>query len=391
MNWYKLAQKIQESIQYRGLQPQDLISFYATQSLTDETLREYPNLFYDFIEQINAIREYYLNFLIPRIMRELGHAIDECEALESGEIDYEIYSFGEYLGDFNIDTEDEDYDEDDILEQYMDYMSENNIRQEGVIAYADETDIIELREKTHLSNADFVRVIELFEDLDWSHNYGGESWAQITIWTQKLYHVPPLNVHNNPNTVLLHARNLVYIIDVINSLHHNNALVLGDLPNREGYWFSGILEFVKHIPSVLGLSYFSKNPELMRAARSEARFFLADSQNIKEILYNMLLNMNDFDRYSFLTSVNYPPIIDIFLEFDEDLIKYLIFNPSPHVKQYTLGIFMRLVAKQGLEKTLSGLPFIIGKINNLSQEMMEQIHKAYKTIQPNSPLNVGEK
>jgi len=397
MNWYKIAQKIQEKIEKRGLKPEDLFFFYSIQSLSSETFVDNPDILYDFIELINSTRKYYLDFLVPRIVRELGHSLDEPEAMytDNWEIDEEAYSFSEWLEEEGF--KEGEYDEDQVYSQYVDFMEEAQyVIYESVVGYEDEEIIEEIQSKLSdsmvFSNKDFDDIIFLFKDLPWSESYGGLAWAIITKWTKKLYFAPKVNISGDINSVLQQARNLVYILDTLHSLHHNNALALSELPNGESQWITGVLEVAKYAREPLFLSYFADDTQLAYAIYKEVLLNGEKPKNQKEFLQDMLIDMPEYNRYIFLRAINYDPIVELLLTLDVDLIKYLILNPrSVLVRSVASQLFKKLIEKNGLEKAVSSLPVQITSFSSfiygLPMETRREIQELYeKGLQPNYDL-----
>jgi len=357
MNWYKTA-KDYSNLSEKGLKPQDVMSFYALQSLSNEGFKEHPDLLYDFVEQLNVIREYYLDFLLPRIARELYHSMDEtAEALEySWDYDYDYLS----LEDFVVEMGWEDKDENRQQDEYLNFLESNNATvcslpsgTQREISYL----ATDLEHGKNINVLNFDRIIFFFKDLDWTSGYGGETWAEITEWTKQLYLTPPINIQQNFNLLLPKARELAVLIDTINSVCHNSDLLLRELFGYKGVWFKDLLDIVKYSPSKLGLSYFSRNPKIMRALYEDAKLEGFSPYGQIEFVVQLLQNMRAGQRFQFLSRLHYLPFLSVLINrnVDVELLLGLIVNPI--AKDFAPSLLTEAIEKIGVDQVWKELSY----------------------------------
>lgn len=232
MNWYRIAFK-KEAITY-----QDFFKFYALSAIPNEVFKQNPVFLYEFIEHLNIIREYYLDTLLKEIAEELFHW------------------GGEAVGDYGVPKR------------------RNTIYEENKVTT--------LRKKffsKKLTHSDFSLVKEIFQDKEgqtdgsipyaWDPGYGGEAWALVAEWVEKLYFFDYLEQGEFSEGLITSAKRLAFIIDTINSLEHNTNMVLKDLPNKEQVWMADALEVVKNATHPSQLAHLSEDADLQKLYKKD--------------------------------------------------------------------------------------------------------------------------
>ena len=141
MNWYRIAFKKQAITQ------QDFFKFYALSAIPNEVFEKNPVFLFEFIEHLNNIRVYYLNYLLRDLGNELAH-----------------------WNEFDVNLA--------IPEDIRKFM---------------EKETLEYSYKFHNASAfspeDFYMAKKLFTMVKWPKNYGGPLWREVVEWIQKLYNI----------------------------------------------------------------------------------------------------------------------------------------------------------------------------------------------------------
>lgn len=395
MNWYAQAQKSQE-----GVKPSDIFSFYAASSLSDEALLESPKILYAAIDRLNKMREYYLQFLKKEIIEELTHAVDDFEESmdyvspenkneaylrikPEYDISFETW-FEEYYPDYTDDVDDAPWyyeDEYDEFMQNVEYELDPQVEQQIKRA------IYQFKNSSDYSYILIQEIKEFFNSLPWAYKklhilnttgeegyaYGGDKWAEITQWFWVLYNTPSIELKDFNSIQFF--RQLSTVIDTIHSLYHNNANVLVDLPNDEGFWLTQILDIVKHSPSQAGLSYFVQDEDLAKAIRRDVvskgeQLPTNRAEYIKQVIHNFAAEIQNKNQSSnggqtavavsdFVSNIAYAPILQVILELSTNEIVSqgiwtgLLYNPK--LWQYEgliLQLLQKLAEAWGIEKAL---------------------------------------
>ena len=336
MQWYKIA-----------ITQNEFYDFYALQSLPDNALRDNPTVLFRLIEQVNHIRGYYLDFLVPRISRELYHSIDV--AYES--LDVDVEDAWNYLAENYVEYDEEHDEEHGDSDTYSEVILDN-------AHYSEVNDVCD-----KIMNGKFgemgPKVIRLFTELPWSDQYGGYLWAEITKWTYRLYMTPQVEPRPYSEALMSHIKKSVMLIDTINSLEHNNALALNQLPNNEEDWLYWALEIVKHSPHGALLARMAGDDELSKVYQKDV-LPLEKYRGVRKDLYDMsdvytkaIIDMSFSDRSNLINTSDQnvmKALIDaeridptIMLNTEYEILKRLLarsmhIGSYPHIISYFLSL-----------------------------------------------------
>lgn len=267
MSWYTIA-----------LKQEEFYEFYALQGLSDDVLKDNPVILFEFIEKINDIRAYYLDYLLRAIANELAHATmlkndvpmfdktrDEKAVEKYCDLDESRVNKESHMWIVDPDTGETELDEKSYAQA---------IRTLTMVVLKEEYEVevqalcVKLLNGS-ASDSDMIRIRYFFNDLPWGYAFGGKSWAEITKWTAELQKNGPIT-NSVYNLNLIHKiRTLVMAIDVLHSLEHNTANVLSNLPNDEVYWMKDALNIVMIAENPANLATFSDNPKLSELYRRE--------------------------------------------------------------------------------------------------------------------------
>jgi len=287
MGWYKMA-----------ITQQQFYSFYAYSVLSGEDLRQNPILLYGIIEHLNYIRDYYLRFLLKAIVGELGYAVikDSCnhdnwaftytadDALGDGIAQEPFFSqYYEPIQLWDIPSWrdkywNHNYYEDDILgcEDKFKEIYERDIKlKNGIRCFKLKDEYINFIEKIEkleypnlLKDSDYNTIKSLFNDLWWDHDFGGNLWANITEWTQRLQKNGPLPQNKYSQNLFNKIQKLIMTIDTIHSLEHNTNKVLTELPGGEHKWMQKALDIVGK-EDIKEIARLSKDMSIIKFFKSE--------------------------------------------------------------------------------------------------------------------------
>lgn len=291
-NWYRLAKN------QAVFTPEDIYAIYSMRALPEKDLDR--KLFEALAAKLNNIREYYLDYLTKAVAKELQHilppdaAIDIDEAQNNPYVTIPTYKEWNKRPNLNMDYETAARNTDIKFNSNVEKRLHNAITQ-----YQQGT-------PTNSAKADAVFC---FNELPWESSYGGPLWAKIAEWTHKLYATPPIKLSGNKIDKKQYDQ-LLYIIDTINSLHHNTERVLNNLPHGEGKWLTSALEIIKYMPSDLGLAYLANNPTLTRALKQEKMLstdYAQQPQTIQEAISQMMNKMTQAEKYKLLYTAS--PIV----------------------------------------------------------------------------------
>jgi hypothetical protein len=279
MNWYKIA-----------ITQSEFYDFYGYSSLTEESLKENPVLLYGMIEHLNYIREYYLIYLVDHINSELFHSLEKAYVKKSTAT---------------------------MTSEERSELEEMRTEIRGNFAY------------DRYTNIDFDSAIKIFRDYQWVEAYGGEAWAKISEWTQKLWEVGEIPQEKFSQSLFNKMQRLTMVIDTIHSLEHNTNKVLVELPESEREWMQIALEIVKSSQSDFHLLPLLENKKLKdqinknRMVSNQEYDFLTNNafrdyfksvfEKYKGMRYHNTI-YNYMERLAKLVAnINNPQIIDILL------------------------------------------------------------------------------
>jgi len=247
MNWYKTA------LTKLAMTHKEFFEFYALQGLSNEALKENPVMLFRLIEIVNEIREYYLDYLLKTIAKELRHAKPLISNLGSRHF-------------LSNQTEEHELD---YLERVRTILEKSPLQ-------------------VNKEMQDYV--LRVYNLPVWEGGYGGVLWFRISSWTFKLLNIGVIEQGYYNEVLLQKLREAIHIIDVINSLEHNTTLVLVDLPQKEHQWLGVALDTVFKSPDPVYLADLSGNAGLSELYRTEIlsleqkREFATDIQGTEDIL-----------------------------------------------------------------------------------------------------------
>ena len=283
LNWYKTA-----------LKEKEFYGFYGYLALPNKIFEENPIAFFSFIEILNSIRDYYLPYLIRAIQGELKYAYIEdsfghndgfeniCNNYDNGFGDFPEYY--ELIEDNRLSFEDfmeqkwigEEYwrnhadNIEDTTDKDAQWAYEEYNNEEGYIIYILRPEYLKIinricnKDITSFTPNDFKQTAELFTELPWDGDYGGELWAVITDWTLELHKIGSIEQAPYSFARIKKAQKLAMIIDTIHSLEHNTASVLRDLPNGEHKWLERGLDYVAYVTEPSEVAKESGNRDLIK-------------------------------------------------------------------------------------------------------------------------------
>lgn len=361
MNWYEMSRVV--------FKPKDIYTLYALQGMPIETLHENLRIFEKAAKKLNEIREYYLEHLCVQVAEELehmlsGNAYDENEALESPYFNSVDVGFEEWLNDNYYDYQQPEEEEEKkeipsymMEELYGDYMNqvydsiELNLDIEEMLV-----DAISAYGKWQPTKDAMEKAVFCFTELPWESAYGGQPWADIARWTYELYKTPPVDIslihEGRVEAAKRQYDRLLYVIDVINSLHHNTGAALIDLPEGEGRWLTSVLEVIKHMPNQLGLALMSGNPQLLRAVKEYYRIlpgYYQQPRTPQEAILQMAESMPEPYWKEFLLAAHLP-VIDILLKTPGLDLTTLVSNTTVVQSPTLLQQVLKYIAdNQGME------------------------------------------
>jgi len=297
MSWYKKA-----------ITQKEFYEFYGYSGLSKEDLQKNPTLFYNMIEHLNYIREYYLQYFLKEIPGELEYA--RYETIHTNEETLNII--------------------DDLINNF--------------------------------SYDDFEKAALYFANLYWRDELiGGAAWVEISQWADKLWKIGEIPQALYTPNLMQQVLNTVFIIDTIHSLQHNTNMALIDLPENEARWLGVALEVVKHIQTPYQASQLSNNKELMRYLRNQDELRQLPTKSHADIYVNAfekliqscLKENDDYEAVKKLQRIN------------EQILSYMDLNAGAYLAQ-ALQKIIDLDPYPSINKRLSSLlkimvPYIVGR------------------------------
>lgn len=347
-NWYKYTK--------RAITPNDLYNIYALYGLSPETLSYNRELFRETARTINRIRSDYLQILFEEIADELMQAVNNTFAsLHIGILTHDKYGkypydlFKEWLQDeYGISVDKLPKNRYKILTDKFYSMLARDVG----IGEKQKLEIKNVANKIRhgdISPQTISRAIHIFSTLPWQANYGGPPWANITKWAYELYKAPPVDlglIDVDPQRAKEQFDNLLAVVDVINSLHHNTGWVLSRLPKQQTTWIENALEMIKHSPDPLVLAYLANNPSLVKELRREhATKPDKIPANLLDAILHMMQNVKNPMR-----ELPIQELVPHLLKFPVDLSQ-LLMEERVVASKYAPLIIEHMISHLGRERT----------------------------------------
>lgn len=398
MNWYKKA-----------LEKQDFYNFYALSSLSDEELASFPVFFQQLIDVLKSLRNEYFNFFVDDIAEELEHALDLNWKLP-GIFNIESLS-PDVLSYFKFKNEQDEF--------Y--YSKFGNVALENLVLRQEVRDEIinvvqNLENKNNLKE-NLEAAIFWFKKLPWGFYFGGSNWVLITEKVLALYKLPELKSLEEDEDkwrVIRHnlsfLRELVVLIDTLNSIAHNSNIALSDIGKIRG-WFLFALEAKKHAKHPASLALLAKNYGLLKYYHkdvfplhpNEKEEYREDQRNLTQQTVESIIRdvisprSQNKINLSYFTKKVIPGIKDKnLLESIYNMVEYIFLNESDkyvslyiesenifHTGRDVYGLFTNKLIEilDGIvyNPKISPKEEIVKKTNNLKNKIYESKRKIYES------------
>jgi hypothetical protein len=183
-----------------------------------------------------------------------------------------------------------------------------------------------------------------FRELPWGQYFGGPKWELIAKKILELYKLPELKSleknENKWNVIrynLSFLRELVVLIDTLNSIAHNSNIVLSDMRGIGG-WFLFALEAKKHAKHPASLALLAKNYGLLKYYHKEVfplnsnekDFYKEDRKNLNQQIVDFIVR--DAVSPSSKNKANLPYLTnDVIPEIEDKYLLRRIYNVVKHV------------------------------------------------------------
>jgi len=289
MNWYKI------SLEKNAINQREFYSPYVYTGLSDEVLQDNPKILIKAIDEINKIRDYYLKFLYKKLASEVGHFLTRVYAPST------IYDDGNSIQVSQSEISKERQRINDFIKDVLMPLKRKIL---------DCTS-----EKCDLNSEDKANIIKCFADFHWSRQYGGDLWAKLAEYIITLSDVGVIQ-YNTDKRNINKMREAIMIIDTLNSMEHNTAKVLSDLPDQEKKWIFYALEFLKNVSNPVVISDLigdSKVSEVYRRdvfpLNEERNFSTEDDRIFYEIPF-----LNKLDKRKIAQNTNNLNILRMFIK-----------------------------------------------------------------------------